>query len=118
MSDTPQPEITSPPPPSLPRAARAPDYDDDDDYRPRRRRFGRRETRGVLPRSAVRTTCFVVLVFSLILAGAMCIMAVWDAAPSAVTWKAVTTLGIVAAMTAGFTVLNEAFGQPVDRDDR
>lgn len=114
MSDTPQPEITSPPP--LPRAARAPDYDDDDDYRPRRRRFGRGATRGVLPRSTVRMTCFLILTLSLVLAGAMCIMAVWDAAPSAVTWKAITTLGIVAAMTAGFTALNEAFGQPVEND--
>lgn len=115
MTDTPQPEITSPPPPPLPRAARAPDYGDDDDYRPRRR-FGPRKTRGVLPRSTVRMTCFLILTLSLVLAGAMCIMAVWDAAPSAVTWKAITTLGIVAAMTAGFTALNEAFGQPVERD--
>ena len=115
MSDAPQPEITSPPPP-LPRATRAPEYDDDDDYRPRRR-TRRPATRGVLPRAGVRMTCFVTLMLCLILAGAMCIMAVWDAAPAAVTWKAISTLGIVAAMTAGFTALNEAFGQPAGGDD-
>jgi multidrug transporter EmrE-like cation transporter len=58
----------------------------------------------------VRMTCFIVLALSMFGAGALCLMAVWDATPIDVAWKSIVSLGIVAALMAGFTLLNEVFG--------
>jgi hypothetical protein len=90
------------------------DRDDRDDRdrprRPRARPLPPARSKGVLPRAKVRFACFLVLVLSLLLAGVLMILAVWEAAPSEVAWKAVATVAIIAGLMAGFTVLNEAFG--------
>lgn len=91
------------------------DSDDSDDERPARRPPARGVgvwpwSDGVIPRSKVRMACFAVLALSMFAAGALCIMSVWNATPIEVAWKAIASLGIVAALAAGFTVLNEVFG--------
>jgi hypothetical protein len=92
---------------------------DSDDRRPSRPNSHRRpespqgfwtRSGGVLPRGKVRMACFVVLALSLFGAGALCIMAVWDASRTDVAWKAIVTLAIIAALMGGFTLLNEVFG--------
>ena len=65
---------------------------------------------GVIPRGKVRMACFAVLALSMFAAGALCIMAVWNPDQTGVAWKAIASLGIVAALAAGFTLLNEVFG--------
>lgn len=134
MSDQAAPRTDAPAPP--PVATRAPakpvgkleriwdrddsEYDSDDsrDDRPVRR-SGRPPARGagiwarsegVLPRGKVRMACFVVLALSMFAAGALCIMAVWNPDQTGVAWKSIASLGIVAALMAGFTLLNEVFG--------
>jgi hypothetical protein len=69
-----------------------------------------RWSEGVLPRSKVRMACFVVLALSMFASGALCIMAVWSPDQTGVAWKSIASLGIVAALMAGFTLLNEVFG--------
>jgi len=92
--------------------------DDSDDARPVRRP-SRPPARGVgvwpwsdgvIPRGKVRMACFVVLALSMFGAGALCLMAVWDATRIDVAWRSIVSLGIVAALMAGFTLLNEVFG--------
>lgn len=116
MSDVPEPtppRVAPPLPPPVARATRLRDLYDDEDDRPRRRSrsgVGWVRSEGVLPRAKVRFACFLVLTLSLLAAGVLMILAVWEAAPSGVAWKAVATLAIIAGLMAGFTVLNEMFG--------
>lgn len=134
MSDqaTPRTNAPAPPPPvAKPVAARPAgkleriwdrddrhDSDDDDssdDRRPARRPPARGVgiwpwSTGVLPRGKVRMACFVVLALSMFGCGALCIMAVWNPDQTGVAWKSIASLGIVAALMAGFTLLNEVFG--------
>ncbi|MEJ5276947.1 MAG: hypothetical protein WHU94_13640 [Thermogemmata sp.] len=97
--------------------------EEDDDRRSRRSKWpaplrqGWPRTEGVLPREKVRLACFVVLTLALVVAGTLCILAVWGAAPTDVAWKAVTSLAILAGMMAGFTVLNDIFGKRVEPDN-
>jgi hypothetical protein len=65
---------------------------------------------GVLPRGKVRMACFVVLALAMFGTGGLCIMAVWNPDQTGVAWKSIASLGIVAALMAGFTLLNEVFG--------
>jgi len=125
----PRTDAPTPPPPVAHRAPAKPvgkleriwDHDSADDSDDRRpvSRPGRppaggvgfwRWSEGVLPRSKVRMVCFVVLALSMFAAGALCIMAVWDPDQTGVAWKSIASLGIVAALMAGFTLLNEVFG--------
>ena len=105
--------------PNLPQARRIrDDHDDEEDEPPRLRSRGTRRrlprTEGVFPRSQVRMTCFGILTFTLIVSGALAILAVWEAASSYTAWRAVTSLAIVAFMTIAFTVLNEVFGRRIE----
>jgi hypothetical protein len=130
VSDHTAPRTDAPaPPPIAPRAPAKPvgkmeriwDHDSEDDSDDRRP--VRRQPRppaggvglwpwsdGVIPRGKVRMACFVVLALSMFAAGALCIMAVWNPDQTGVAWKSIASLGIVAALAAGFTLLNEVFG--------
>ena len=69
-----------------------------------------RPRRGVLPRAAVRTAAFAIISLSIFLCGVLCLLAVWDFTTGDVSWRAVTSLGIVAAMMGMFVFVNELFG--------
>lgn len=91
------------------------DSDDGGDRRPARRPPARGVgvwpwSTGVLPRGKVRMACFVVLALAMFGTGGLCIMAVWNPEQTGVAWKSIASLGIVAALMAGFTLLNEVFG--------
>lgn len=131
MSDQASPRTDAPAPPVAKPVAARPGkleriwdrddsrFDSDDDSRDDRRPAHRPPARGVglwpwsdgvIPRGKVRMGCFGVLALSMFGAGALCIMAVWNPTQTDVAWKAIASLGIVAALAAGFTLLNEVFG--------
>lgn len=120
MTDPTPPADDSPAHADRPVAARAPRHDDS----PRRERRYRQDEhydpprpRGILPRKAVRLTCFWVITLSLAAAGVVCILAVWDYAKTDVAWRAAASLGIVVVIMLAFAVLNEAFGTSAERYD-
>lgn len=130
MNEPPEP-VGQPPtvaamPPTVPVARAAHPRGSSDEYddrrlhprpRPSASVFGWSRREGVLPRGKVRLACFAILTLALVVAGTVCILAVWDATTSEVAWKAITSLAIVAAMAAAFTVLNEVFGQRIESSD-
>ena len=65
---------------------------------------------GVLPRHAVRTVAFGVISLSIFACGGLCLLAVWDFTDGDVSWRAVASLGIVAAMMGMFAFVNDLFG--------
>ena len=90
---------------------------------------GRRGTtppRGVLPFRAVRVLAFGVISLAIFACAFVGILAVWDFAAQDNAWRALATLGIIAAAMVAFVVVNEVFGaslgngrplQPDQRDD-
>ncbi len=117
MTDATPPDSAPPAHADRPVAARAPRHDDP----PRRERRYRQDEyaepprpRGILPRNAVRLTCFWTITLSLAAAGVVCILAVWDYADTGVAWRAGATLGIIVVVMLTFAVLNEAFGSKAE----
>lgn len=79
-------------------------------------RSGRPRRKGVLPIKAVRTVAFGVISLSIFGCGGLCLLAVWDATTSGVSWRALASLGIVAGTMGAFAVTNELFGEAEARD--
>lgn len=71
---------------------------------------------GVLPIKAVRTAAFGIISLSIFACGGLCLLAVWDATSPGVPWRAVTSLGIVAATMGAFAFVNELFGEAEKND--
>ncbi|MEM1108568.1 MAG: hypothetical protein AAGH99_07755 [Planctomycetota bacterium] len=85
--------------------------------RPGRPKFpGRVRRLGVLPTKAVRTAAFGIISLSIFACGALCLLAVWDATSPGVPWRAITSLGIVAATMGAFAFVNELFGEAEKND--
>jgi len=71
---------------------------------------------GVLPIKAVRTAAFGIISLSIFACGGLCLLAVWDATAAGVPWRALTSLGIVAATMGAFAFVNELFGEAEKND--
>ena len=71
---------------------------------------------GVLPIKAVRTAAFGIISLSIFACGGLCLLAVWDATSAGVPWRAVTSLGSVAATMGAFAFVNELFGEAEKND--
>ncbi len=70
----------------------------------------RKELRGVVNPELVRIISFVVITISLVAAGVLCILAIWDFTKSDAIWRAIATFIVVIIATAIFTVVNEKLG--------
>lgn len=66
--------------------------------------------RGVLNAAYVRIAAFAVISLSIMVCAVVCLLAVWDYADRNTAWKALVSLGIIAAAMAAFVVVNESFG--------
>lgn len=71
---------------------------------------------GVLPIKAVRTAAFGIISLSIFACGGLCLLAVWDATAEGVPWRALSSLGIVAATMGAFAFVNELFGEAEKND--
>ncbi|MBB6430304.1 hypothetical protein [Algisphaera agarilytica] len=91
-----------------------------DRKRPVRSEWNQRPRRprrlGVLPTKAVRTAAFGIISLSIFACGALCLLAVWDYANEGVPWRALSSLGIVAATMGAFAFVNELFGEAEKTD--
>ncbi len=70
-----------------------------------------RTRRGVLNATYVRVAAFAFIGLSIFASAVVCLLAVWDYADRDTAWKALASLGIIAASMAGFVVVNESFGR-------
>ena len=86
------------------------------EWRPRPPQPRRPRRLGVLPTRAVRTAAFGIISLSIFACGALCLLAVWDYASEGVPWRALSSLGIVAATMGAFAFVNELFGEAEKTD--
>ncbi len=66
--------------------------------------------RGVLPFRAVRVLAFGVISIAIFGCAFIALLAVWDYATRDTAWRALASLGIIAAAMVAFVVVNEVFG--------
>ncbi|MEM9419676.1 MAG: hypothetical protein AAGA25_11595 [Planctomycetota bacterium] len=86
------------------------------EWKPRASPPRRARRLGVLPTKAVRTAAFGIISLSIFACGALCLLAVWDYASEGVPWRALSSLGIVAATMGAFAFVNELFGEAEKAD--
>jgi len=70
--------------------------------------------KGVFDPKGVRFVSFSVISIGLFGTALLCVLAIWDYASRDTAWRALATLGVLAAMAIIFTVINEMFGARVD----
>ncbi|MGQ0552987.1 MAG: hypothetical protein ACT4PU_07180 [Planctomycetota bacterium] len=70
--------------------------------------------RGVLNPRRVRVFSFGIIVLGLFATALLCVLAIWDYASRDTAWRALATLGVLAATLGIFTVINEMFGARLD----
>ena len=66
--------------------------------------------RGILDPSRVRLISFPVISLGLFGTALLCVLAIWDYATRDTAWRALATLGVLAATAIIFTLINEMFG--------
>ncbi len=70
--------------------------------------------RGVFDPKGVRVFSFGVISLGLFATALLSVLAIWDYASRDTAWRAVATLGVLAATLGIFTVINEMFGSRPD----
>jgi hypothetical protein len=70
--------------------------------------------KGVLDPRRVRLVSFSVISIGLFGTALLCVLAIWDYATRDTAWRALATLGVLAATAIIFTLINEMFGARVD----
>ena len=70
--------------------------------------------KGVFDRRRVRLVSFSVISIGLFGTALLCVLAIWDYATRDTAWRALATLGVLAATAIIFTLINEMFGAKTD----
>ena len=70
--------------------------------------------KGILNPRRVRVISFGVITLGLFATALLCVLAIWDYASRDTAWRALATLGVLAATLGIFTVVNEKFGARLD----
>jgi hypothetical protein len=70
--------------------------------------------KGVFDPKRVRFVSFSVISLGLFGTAMLCVLAIWNYASRDTAWRALATLGVLAAAAVVFTVINEMFGASLD----
>jgi hypothetical protein len=70
--------------------------------------------KGVFDPKRVRFVSFSLISTALFGTALLCVLAIWDYASRDTAWRALATLGVLAATAIVFTVINEMFGTKPD----
>lgn len=70
----------------------------------------RKEIKGVVSPTLVRTISFSIITLSLVACTVLCILAIWQFTESDAVWRAIATFIVVSVATGIFTFVNEKLG--------
>ena len=69
----------------------------------------KKNKKGYVSSTTIRSICFYVLVFCILAGVSMCVLAIWDFANEDVLWRSLATISVIAGGTLAFAFLNGLF---------